>query len=352
LDIAESLHLPGVLSQALNTKSVILGRTGHTEECLALVVHALKIALDNELHVAALRAYINLSATLSEQQERVEEAMAYAMEGLTLARKVGISWQEWGLLAHLSFHAMRLGRWDEALSWASEIPSPEDVPSAAFPTVWVLPVPIMIAARRGEIERAESLHDARLALPQALNDSQNRADSAYVSAMVRRAAGRFREAMDAALEAVAIKEEAGAMTWSVQWGMVEAMESALAVGDLATLEQLLAEVVSRPGREVTPSLRAETDRMSARLSAARGDLPSAEPRFRSAIQQLRKIGDPFNVAEPLLELAEGLISTGRVAEAQPLLAEARETFERLGARPWLERIESIEAKVPKVASGV
>jgi ATP/maltotriose-dependent transcriptional regulator MalT len=247
---------------------------------------------------------------------------------------------------------MRLGRWDEALSWASEIPSPEDVPSAAFPTVWVLPVPIMIAARRGEIERAESLLDARLALPQALADSQNRADSACIRATVRRASGRFREAMDAALEAMAIKEEAGAMAWSVQWGTVESMEAALALGDLATLEQLLAEVVSGPGREVTPSLRAETERLSARLSVARGDLPAAEPRFRSAIQQLRKIDDPFVLAEPLAELAECLISQGRVAEAEPFLAEARDIFERLGARPWLERIEGIEAKVPKVASGV
>jgi hypothetical protein len=32
-----------------------------------------------------------------------------------------------------------------------------------------------------------------------------------------------------------------------------------------------------------------------------------------------------------------LHAQGRPDEAEPLLAEARETFERLEARPWLER---------------
>jgi hypothetical protein len=35
------------------------------------------------------------------------------------------------------------------------------------------------------------------------------------------------------------------------------------------------------------------------------------------------------------------VGTGREDEAEPLLAEAREIFERLGARPWLERANSV-----------
>jgi hypothetical protein len=38
-----------------------------------------------------------------------------------------------------------------------------------------------------------------------------------------------------------------------------------------------------------------------------------------------------------LEHAEWLDGQGRSEEAEPLLAEARETFERLEATPWLER---------------
>jgi hypothetical protein len=36
----------------------------------------------------------------------------------------------------------------------------------------------------------------------------------------------------------------------------------------------------------------------------------------------------------------------RLAEAEPLMAEAREIFERLKARPWVERLERVADKEP------
>src|SRR5256885_7076316 len=47
---------------------------------------------------------------------------------------------------------------------------------------------------------------------------------------------------------------------------------------------------------------------------------------------------PFHLAVVQLEHVEWLTTQSREDEAEPLLAEARETFERLGAKPWLERI--------------
>ena len=352
LDIAESLDLPMVLAQALNTKSVILGRSGRFEEALALLAHSLKIALDNELHAAALRAYVNLSATLAEGRNRSEEGLRYAVDGLALARKVGIRTWEWSLLAHVTGHTKTLGRWDEAISWAGEIPSPQEVPGAGFAMAWTFPVLVQIAVDRGEVERGRSLLEELVGLPQSTADEQNRSTTAHTRALVRRAEGRWQEAFDAAMAAVSVKESTGAHLWSVQWGAVEAIEAALQMHDLAKAEGLLAEVRSWPGREISPALRGEISRMSARLAAEGGDLQAAEEGFTAAIEQLRKIGDPFTLAQPLAELAEFLVAQGRVGEADPLLAEAREIFERLGARPWLERIERIQRTVPRVASGV
>jgi hypothetical protein len=39
-----------------------------------------------------------------------------------------------------------------------------------------------------------------------------------------------------------------------------------------------------------------------------------------------------------LEHGEWLVGQARADEAEPLLAEAGEIFERLEARPWLERV--------------
>jgi hypothetical protein len=44
-----------------------------------------------------------------------------------------------------------------------------------------------------------------------------------------------------------------------------------------------------------------------------------------------------------LEHAEWLLGQERPDEAQPLLDEARETFQRLEARPWLERADAAVA---------
>src|SRR5438105_14825070 len=60
LALAERLMLPEVLSQAMNTKAVILAYRNRNEEALLLVQHALQLALDNDLHSSILRAYNNI----------------------------------------------------------------------------------------------------------------------------------------------------------------------------------------------------------------------------------------------------------------------------------------------------
>ena len=47
---------------------------------------------------------------------------------------------------------------------------------------------------------------------------------------------------------------------------------------------------------------------------------------------------PFWLAVVLLERAELLVAQDRAGDAEPLLAEAREIFERLEATVWLERL--------------
>ena len=48
LEVAESLWLPDILSDALNTKSLILAALGRPEEGLALLERALAIALEHD----------------------------------------------------------------------------------------------------------------------------------------------------------------------------------------------------------------------------------------------------------------------------------------------------------------
>jgi hypothetical protein len=67
-----------------------------------------------------------------------------------------------------------------------------------------------------------------------------------------------------------------------------------------------------------------------------------EQGFDAARQGFREIQMPFDLGVTLLEHAEWLHAQGREAEAEPLLAEARELFGKLDARPWLERAAALE----------
>jgi hypothetical protein len=60
------------------------------------------------------------------------------------------------------------------------------------------------------------------------------------------------------------------------------------------------------------------------------------------------MGVPFWMAVTLLEYAEWLTGQGRADDATSSLTEAREIFERLEARPWLERLERMGE--PEVAT--
>ena len=98
LEIAESLRLTEVFVQALITKSLLLGTRGRSDEGEALNRYALQVALDNDLHAEALRAYMNLAAAAA-QWDRYRESYELAVAGRELARRAGIRLMELNLRA-------------------------------------------------------------------------------------------------------------------------------------------------------------------------------------------------------------------------------------------------------------
>ena len=90
--------------------------------------------------------------------------------------------------------------------------------------------------------------------------------------------------------------------------------------------------------ELTPYLQAQMARFVARLGALRASESGVETSFQAAEEMLRHLGAPFWLAVTLVEHGEWLSADGRAAEASPLFEEARDTFERLQSRPWLDRL--------------
>jgi hypothetical protein len=319
---------------------------GRLETGLALTSHALTLALEHDLPTPALRAYNNIADNLTGR-DRYDEALANHDTGLKLARRVGNRRWEWQLLVESTYPLALTGRWDEALARIREVPESQVAGALALPPL----TPFEIEVARGRVAEARRMVSL---LPEfeTATDHQARAVLGAVNAVVLRAEGRHAEAFAVGEMAFEARKLLTATHQAVKVGFVEAVEAAFALGDLETVDRLLATVDElRPG-EIAPFVRAQTSRFRARFAAERAEPERVEAGFKSAESIFREFGAPFWLAVTQLEHAEWLVGQGRADEAEPLLAEARELFERLEARPWLERAtRALPARVEAKLAG-
>jgi class 3 adenylate cyclase/tetratricopeptide (TPR) repeat protein len=344
LDIAESLWLPEVLSQALNTKSLTLLAKGRPQEGVALLEYALKIALENDIPSASLRAYFNL-AELSVQSDHFEEGREYVDRGLALARRVGSGFWERRFLGQ-TYPLYALGQWDDLLANIDELPVDLIHQERGAFSVLRLLGPL-VCLHRGDRVAASRLFDVVSEVGVSA-DVQERAMNAAGLAALLHAERRHEEALTSAREALSKREDLGTGSEPFREGFVTAVSCAQALGDTAQAQELIDMIERLPRGRVPPYLHAHASRLRAYIAAQTGDDSGAEASFKRASGTFRELGVALWTGVTLLEYGEWLITENRADEAEPLLAEAREIFDRLEARPWLDRVEKVRgpAEVP------
>ncbi len=332
LDIGESLGLPEVLARTFAARSMLASRKGHPEEALAFLKHGLTIALDHELWELAGIVLFNLSDE-SFHRDRYEDALGYLEEALAIVRRRGARAAEWAVLAEMTFPLAMLGRWDEALANAAEIP--EDRLSQAT-TAGLLDSGMIIHLQRGDLGEARRLLALFAYLEEDTGNAQNRMHHMCARASLLRAEGRPQDALALAIEAADLARATFGVSYqTTKQGLVHALEAALALGETERAAELLATLDAIPGGLMPPYLAAQAHRFRARLAGA--DV-AAEAGYAAAEAGFRQLGTVFWLAVVLLEHGEWLLAAGEVGEAEPLLDQAGEIFERLGALPWLERL--------------
>jgi tetratricopeptide (TPR) repeat protein len=319
LDVAESLGAPEPLARALGVKAHILGTIGHPTEGAALRRQALAVALEHGLLDLASVQYSNLSDD-AFRRDRYADAISYLEQALELTRRLGHRPGEWSILSELTYPLYMTGRWDEALAALPEL-TEEQLGSGAL-LLSLLTSVLEIHIRRGDLDGARRFHSLFDALA-ASADFQARAVHAGGTAALRHAEGRLHEALDSGAAALRFGEATAFDHQAVKQGLVEAVEAALALGEVGRAEELLSLVDGVPRGLRSPYVDAQVRRFRARISEDEGGL-------RGAASSFRELGVPFWLAVTLLELAE---LTGDSAQRD----EARGIFEQLGATPWLAR---------------
>jgi tetratricopeptide (TPR) repeat protein len=336
LAVAEELDLPEVFAHALTSKSVVLMRQNRLEEARILLEGALARAVADDLPAAAARASNNL-AVVFESRDRYAEALAMTARGIEFARRIGDRVWEGQMLAGEVSALVLLGRWNEALERAAEL---EGTGLVRVTELGLLAPLVEIDCRRGQAGQARARLD-RLAAALEAEEIQTRSLYALHQAMVVRAEGKSRAALEALeLDLAQSLDELGATFLTVKLMLVEALESAFDLGDTTKVEELL-ETVERllPG-ERSPLVAAHAARFRARLTPTPAE---AEREFRRAVELFDDLGVVFWRAVAQLEHAEWLNDQSRAEDAEPLLAQARETFDLLDAKPWVKRLDALEA---------
>jgi hypothetical protein len=220
-----------------------------------------------------------------------------------------------------------LGRWDEALAAFAEVP--EDRLLAGLTEGFLSSLPEIHIAR-GELGRAVHL----LSLFAPHEDSANVQSRVYYmigAAVVARAEGRLDDALRIGSEATRLSRYGGEQaSQATKLGVVEAIEAALTLSETQRAEELVASIEAVPPGLRAPYLTAQALRFRGRLA---GSDDSAVERYEAAANRFRELKIPFWLAVTQLEHGE---LTGDVTR----IDEAREIFEGLGARSWVERVSA------------
>ncbi len=337
LEIAEALRLPDVLVRGWTTKASV-SSVRKPQEARALHQLALETARAHELGAQAVVPVLNLS-NLGFHGDRYGESLGYLEQGLELARRIGDRRREWFALAEMTYALTMLGRWDEALARMGDLPDEilgrPDVSS-------VLSGPLEVYLHRGELAPARELLVGFEELRSA-SDVQSSAAYAAAEGAVSLAEGRSEAALEAAERAVATRDALGVAAQDVKQGIRLALEASLALGRRERAEELLVFVENLPAGLRPPFLDATARRFRARVAE---DAPGADADFAASASGLRRLELPFHLAVVQLEHGEWLVGQNRPTDAAPLLAEARETFERLGAHLWLDRLDVVAVSAP------
>jgi class 3 adenylate cyclase/tetratricopeptide (TPR) repeat protein len=332
LEIAEALVLPEVLVHALNTKHLLLTKESRHEEALALLEHSIELGRRHELGEPLERALYNLAYQFASRDRFVDE-ITVDREGLELARRRGDRVAEQRALGHLMYGHWDLGEWRETERLVTEM-TVDDIRTIGERTGGVM----NLALARGDVAKARAAFDADSAQLDS-DEPQSRLGFLLFEAGLLRAERRLPEALAAGRGALAIRELSTLHPfYKVAW--IETCEIAFDLGDEEQVEELLGEVDRLPPSERTPRLVTQEARFRGRLLGLRGDRNGAEELLARAIEGFRALQTPYPLAMALVEQAE----LG-VGDPAPLLAEAREILDRLGATPWLDRIDALDRAV-------
>jgi class 3 adenylate cyclase/tetratricopeptide (TPR) repeat protein len=327
LDVAEHANNPPLLAKGLIMRGGTLGALGRLREAIAVIRAGEEIAreigrTDQVLGALTLRGYY-----LGEVDN--DEAYRCFAEGLLLARRVGHRHQEREFVNNLGYTSFLVGEWDKGLAEFDTVLA-QDLEVTG--RIWLMSNMLIIRANRGD-----NISDGLVELGQLAT----LVDEPHVSTAPHDTYGNLAQAEgryeDAQREWLYIGEH-----WASQApaSYYQSSRPALWSGDLESVRRYGA------GLDATgvhgPVVEARRANLRAAIAALEGRTREAQALYRDALQNWRDLKVTWEEALTGLDMATVLDPTD--PEVATVIRSTREIMTRLGARPYLEKLESVAAR--------
>lgn len=278
------------------------------------------------------------------QRLTVLAIVAWLLDETTLAaRTFDEAFDQWqargplpdGLGCAVGWTRLEQGRWAEARSVAADIAAMASAAGLDHAEACAQALDATVVSLLGYPAAARRLAERALSLVDPL-------ESRSVAVFARRALGMAAVAegdYDTAYTQFrsAFTDDGDPVHYHVSYTVLA--ELAAAAGRRGQQEHA-AELLERSARRLGTGMSARVAALIDRGRALLADPGHAEPFFQAALAQPAGEQWPFERAQTRLDYGEWLRRRRRIAEARPLLSAALETFQRLGARPWIERAQA------------
>ncbi|MBA3688842.1 MAG: AAA family ATPase [Chloroflexi bacterium] len=327
LEAAEHGDLGEILAGALLTKGMALGGLGRRREGIGVIRAGEQLARDNQLDDMLMLA-LGRRGFLQGDIDVVGGLDAYR-EGLAMARRVGSRIALLHFINNLGYTAFLAGDWDEALEQLDGQLA-EDL--ERVDRIALLSNSVIVHACRGEDVTQELAELQRLMGEDPLRASAPPVDDAMANAAL--ANGRLGDARTAwrhlaDQDAVNAPEFRYRAARPAMWdGDVEAARTDLAALDATGVHGSVVEL-----RRMT---------IRAGLTALEGRTADALALYRGALRGWRDLGLTWDEALTGIDMATLLEPSD--PEVSTVAESSRQTLIRLGAKPFLQRLDAALAR--------
>jgi class 3 adenylate cyclase/tetratricopeptide (TPR) repeat protein len=328
LEAGERLDLPRIVADVLITRGSALCHTGRSYEGLGAVRAGIALADEFGLVTIGLRGRLNLGVLAVDPRTSYEAARA----ALDIARRFGLRGYERTLLGNMSSAQIEVGQWEQSYQELTrEIEEAADELTVNHLS-WAR---ITLRAWRGESVGPELAH--LIAWAESLGDAGAVGGIHGLRADVAFGEGRFATACDEWLAFAPTNSLNAPLAYFI------AGLAALTARDRTRAQAALAGLEDVVGHSRLHELNRRL--IAAGLAVLDGRPEEGVREARALLGEYDAMGLPWRSALGALML----LATAGAEDAQvrAMASAARETFVRLGARPFVEQVDARLGRQPE-----